>query len=223
MNCSRTLGIRNILCLAWFFKIKLNMALSFHWGELVRSLMSIPFPQPSCPMWPGDHLGHPKWPIWPPFPFPTTKRLPLLALPMATGTADLQTVLLSNRLFREWEPGLFTLPDPSNPAEVLSTEDQGFHNAKQKALSILLVGQRENGLFITFSWDCSSKKIDKISVNSPSAHCSIKGEWLLQSPSLCSSHFPCGAGTVQMRIVPFPPWAFITQSTFLYILMLLML
>ena len=79
-----------------------------------------------------------------PIPLPHNKRLPLLALPTATGTAAPQTALLSNRLFpspaREWEPGLFILRDPSNPAEVLSTEDQGLHNPKQKALSILLVG-----------------------------------------------------------------------------------
>ena len=190
--------------------------------------MSIPFSHPSCPMCLRAHLGHPKWPIWIPFLFPKTKQHPLLALPMATGMAALQTVLLSNRLFHspawEWDPGLFNLLDPSHPGEVLSTEDQGFHNSKQKALSILLMGYRENGLFITFSWDCSSKKIDKISINSPSASCSIKGDWLLLSPSLCSSYFPCGAGTVQMRIFLSPPWAFVTLSTFLlYILMLLIL
>lgn len=162
MDCSRTLGIRNILCLVWFFKIKLNPALSFHWRELVRSLMSIPFSHPSCPMCPRAHLGHPEWPIWLPFLSPKTKQHPLLALSMATGTAALQTVLLSNRLFHspacEWDPGLFNLPDPSHPGEVLSTEDQGFHNSKQKALSILLVGYRGKWSFHHFFLRLAAKK-----------------------------------------------------------------
>ena len=151
MNCSRTLGLRTVFYLVCFFKIKWNLALSFHWGELEVwcQFWLLPFPthpvrRAQSPPW-SPTMAHGGTPILllpdraapPAGPSPHrrrcsstegTKRSPLpksclLLSPSGSG------ILAST-----------TCRIPQIQAEVLSTEGYGFDNSKQKALTVLLVG-----------------------------------------------------------------------------------
>lgn len=168
--------------------------------------MSIPFSHPSCPYVPQAHLGHWKVIYGSHSSSPKQKHHSRLApshghrhccsADTTTEQSPLHTVLPESGILAFstcWIPQI----------QGKSTEEQGFHNSKQKAPKHSPCGLEGKWSFHHFFLVYGSKKeIDKISINSPSASCSIKGEWLLLSPSFALLIFPCGAETVPDENIP---------------------
>lgn len=172
---------------ALFFKIKLNLALRFHLGELVGSLLSIliaPLFPPILSRLLPAHRGHPSWPVWLPF-LPLLNRAAVLHHSPGTKApeSDAHTppwaiissdVPPSPESVCQWDAGLYHLPDPLNPGWRPLYRRPGIYPLKTRSPDSPSCRLERTSLLA----ESVGAKKDRVTSDSPPAPYGITGEHL---------------------------------------------